>query len=165
MYASCSASLPPHATLASRRPATALPGPDLHRLSAPAFLAPSLVSTTVRVLIRDDLHPQIVSLLLLTMIKEHGGRGVLQRAGEFPTQTDPEYPMAASVTDFYKNGPSLLQRHLPLWLTVHVQRAIAVLVAAIAIGIPLFNFAPRLYLWFVNCIAASGLLKKHRKPN
>src|SRR5262249_10511486 len=28
VYASCSASPPPHATLASRRPATALPGPD-----------------------------------------------------------------------------------------------------------------------------------------
>src|SRR5215472_16641567 len=37
VYASCSALLPPHATLASRRPATALPGPDLHRLIAPAF--------------------------------------------------------------------------------------------------------------------------------
>src|SRR6516162_10642264 len=37
MYASCSALLPPHATLASRRPATALPGPDLHRLIAPAL--------------------------------------------------------------------------------------------------------------------------------
>ena len=31
------ASLPPHATLASRRPAAALPGPDLHRLIAPAY--------------------------------------------------------------------------------------------------------------------------------
>src|SRR3974390_351036 len=37
VYASCSALLPPHATLASRRPATALPGPDSHRLIAPAL--------------------------------------------------------------------------------------------------------------------------------
>jgi TRAP-type uncharacterized transport system substrate-binding protein len=110
----------------------------------------TLIATTVRILIRGDLHPQIVSLLLQTLIREHGGPGIFQRAGEFPTQTDPEYPMAASVTDFYKNGPSLLQRHLPLWLTVHVQRAIAVLVTAIAIGIPLFNFAPKLYRWFLH---------------
>jgi TRAP transporter TAXI family solute receptor len=53
----------------------------------------SLIATTVRILIRDDLHPVIVSLLLQTMIKEHGGAGIFQRAGEFPTQTDPEYPM------------------------------------------------------------------------
>src|SRR5262249_51398652 len=37
VYASCSALPPPHATLASRRPATALPGPDLHRPIAPAL--------------------------------------------------------------------------------------------------------------------------------
>src|SRR5262249_42338082 len=37
VYASCAALPPPHATLASRRPATALPGPDLHRLIAPAL--------------------------------------------------------------------------------------------------------------------------------
>src|SRR5262249_24557817 len=37
VYASCSASRLPHATLGSRRLATALPGPDLHRLIAPAL--------------------------------------------------------------------------------------------------------------------------------
>src|SRR3974390_2493882 len=37
VYASCSALLPPHATLASRRPATALPGLDFHQLIAPAL--------------------------------------------------------------------------------------------------------------------------------
>jgi|SRR5436190_8372869 TRAP-type uncharacterized transport system substrate-binding protein len=138
--------------------------PDLVRLTLPQGVFDiaenippndvTLIATTVRILIRDDLHPQIVSLLLQALIKEHGGPGIFQRVGEFPTQTDPEYPMAASVTDFYKNGPSLLQRHLPLWLTVHVQRAIAVLVAAIAIGIPLFSFAPKLYLWFVKSYMA-----------
>ena len=58
--------------------------------------------------------------------------------------------MAASAVDYYKNGPSFLQRHLPLWLTVHVERAIAVLVTALAVGIPLFNFAPKLYQWFLH---------------
>ncbi len=138
--------------------------PDLVRLTLPqgvfdiaANVPPNdvtLIATTVRILIRDDLHPQIVSLMLQTLIKEHGGPGIFQRAGEFPTRTDPEYPMAASVDDFYKNGPSLLQRNLPLWLTVHVQRAVALLVAAVAIGIPLLNFAPKLYLWLVKSYMA-----------
>ncbi len=138
--------------------------PDLVRLELPqgvfdiaANISPndiSLIATAVRVLIRDDLHPQIVNLLLQTMIKEHGGPGIFQRAGEFPTPTDPEYPMAASAIDFYKNGPSFLQRHLPLWLTIHVQRAIAVLVTVMAIGLPLFSFAPKLYLWFVKAYTA-----------
>ena len=52
--------------------------------------------------------------------------------------------------DFYKNGPSFMQRHLPLWLSVHVQRAIAVLVTGIAIGFPLFRFLPQLYNWMTR---------------
>src|SRR3974390_1247539 len=47
VYASCSALLPPHATLASRRPATALPGPDSHRLIAPALAGAFLLDHLV----------------------------------------------------------------------------------------------------------------------
>jgi hypothetical protein len=110
----------------------------------------TLLATTNRLLIRDDLNPEIVQLLLRTVSEVHGKQDIFQRAGEFPTQTDPEYPMAASAVDYYKNGPSFLQRHLPLWLGVYVQRAIAVLVTTIAVGIPLFNFAPKLYRWLLQ---------------
>jgi hypothetical protein len=130
----------------------------------------TLLATTNRLLIRHDLHPEIVQLLLRTVSEVHGKQDIFQRTGEFPTQTDPEYSMAASAVDYYKNGPSFLQRHLPLWLGVHVQRAIAVLVAAIAIGIPLLNLAPKLYRWFLDdhmrkLYAASGLSKRRRKQN
>jgi hypothetical protein len=43
-----------------------------------------------------------------------------------------------------------MQRHLPLWLSVHAQRAIAVLVAGIAIGLPLFRFLPVVYQWIMR---------------
>ena len=86
--------------------------PDLARLVVPqgvfdiaGDIPPndvSLISTTVHVLIRDDLHPAIVSLLLQTMIKEHGGPGIFQRAGEYPTSTDADFPMAESAVDLYK---------------------------------------------------------------
>ena len=36
---------------------------------------------------------------------------------------------------------------MPLWLSVHAQRAIAVLVAGVAIGLPLFHYLPLLYKW------------------
>src|SRR5262249_16281160 len=46
VYALCSALPPPHATLASRRPAMALPASDLHRLIAPALPGAFLHSIT-----------------------------------------------------------------------------------------------------------------------
>jgi TRAP-type uncharacterized transport system substrate-binding protein len=110
----------------------------------------TLIGTTAKILVRNDLHPQIVQLLLQTMVEAHGGSNIFQRSGEFPNSTDPEYPVAPAAIDFYKTGPSLMQRYLPLWLSVHAQRAIAVLVTALAIGYPLSRFAPVIYQWFMR---------------
>jgi TRAP-type uncharacterized transport system substrate-binding protein len=109
-----------------------------------------LIGSTSKVLVRSDLHPEIVQLLLQTMVKVHGGRAIFQNSGEFPNSTDTEYPVAPAAVDFYKNGPSFMQRHLPLWLSVHAQRAIAVLLAGIAIGFPLFRFMPLAYNWITR---------------
>ncbi len=106
-----------------------------------------LIGTTSKVLVRSDLHPEIVELLLQTMTETHSGPEIFQRSGEFPNGMDAEYPVAATAIDYYKNGPSYLRRHLPLWLSVYVLRAIAVLVAGIAIGLPLFRYLPLLYKW------------------
>jgi hypothetical protein len=109
-----------------------------------------LIGTTAKVLVRGDLHPEIVQLLLQTMVEVHGGRQIFQRSGEFPNSTDTEYPVAPAAIDFYKNGPSFMQRHVPLWLSVHAQRAIAVLVAAIALGLPTARLLPLAYNWITR---------------
>jgi hypothetical protein len=65
------------------------------------------------------------------------------RADKFPSPSDPDFAVAASAVDFYKNGPSFLQRHFPLWLTVHAQRAIALVITAFALGGCSFATFPR----------------------
>jgi hypothetical protein len=92
----------------------------------------------------------MIYLLAQTMKEEHGRGGIFQRVGEFPTQTDPEFPMAEEAVDYYKNGPSFLQRYLPFWMINYAKRVVAILVAAVAIVIPVFTFTPRLYAWFLN---------------
>jgi TRAP-type uncharacterized transport system substrate-binding protein len=134
--------------------------PDLVRLVLPKgvvqFDPPSppdditLVGTTAKVLIRDDLHPAIVQLLAQVLKEEHSGPGLFQRSGEFPSINDPEYAMSSVAIEYYRNGPSLLTKLLPLWMTPYVQRIIAFLVATLAIFFPAFGFAPRLYGWFIR---------------
>lgn len=65
----------------------------------------TLVGTTAKVLVRDDLHPAIVQLLAQTMKEEHEGSGLFQRRGEFPAIEDPEFPVSQIAADYYKNGP------------------------------------------------------------
>jgi TRAP-type uncharacterized transport system substrate-binding protein len=134
--------------------------PDLVRLVLPKGVVQldppnppddiTLVGTTAKVLIRDDLHPAIVQLLAQVLKEEHSGPGLFQRSGEFPSINDPEYAMSSVAIEYYRNGPSLLTKLLPLWMTPYVQRIIAFLVATLAIFFPAFGFAPRLYGWFIR---------------
>jgi len=131
--------------------------PDLVRLTLPQGVVDMennipardvvVLASTTKIIVRNDIHPELVPLLLRTMIEEHSAADIFQKTGEYPQGSDPEYPMAASAIDYYKSGPSFLHQHLPLWLTVHAQRFIALLIAVFAIGIPVFSYVPRLYRW------------------
>ena len=80
----------------------------------------------------------------------HSEPGIFQQFGEFPSQSDPEYPVAENARDFYKNGPSFLQRYLPFWVASYARRLLAILVTVLAIAVPVFSFAPKAYLWFLR---------------
>jgi hypothetical protein len=75
---------------------------DLARTIPPADI--SLVSTTNVVLVRKEIHPAIIDLLSQTILDAHGGPGLFQKTGDFPTQTDPEYPLSQGARDFYKSA-------------------------------------------------------------
>jgi TRAP-type uncharacterized transport system substrate-binding protein len=109
----------------------------------------TIIAATNVVLVRKEINPALIDLLMQTMLEAHGEAGLFQKAGDFPTHTDPEFPMAETAVDFYKNGPSFLHRYFPFWVTHYAQRSIAVLTAVIAIALPLFSFAPKLYRGFV----------------
>ena len=109
-----------------------------------------LIAASNVVLVRKDIHPAIIDLLARAIMETHGKPGPFQEAGEFPKPTDPEYPVSESAIDFYKNGPTFLNRYLPFWMTNYARRMIAVVAAVIAIALPLFSYAPKGYKWLVN---------------
>lgn len=70
----------------------------------------SLIANTNAVVVRKNLHPGLIYLLAQALSEEHSAARIFQRAGDFPTMTDPEFPVVQNAVDFYKNGPSLLDR-------------------------------------------------------
>jgi TRAP transporter TAXI family solute receptor len=108
-----------------------------------------LIGTTNVVLVRKDLHPAIIDLLAQAMTAVHSAPGLFQHLNEFPNLADPEYSIADEAREFFKNGPSFLNRYLPFWVTNYVKRAVAVLLTAIAV-FPLLSYGPRIYRWFVE---------------
>jgi TRAP transporter TAXI family solute receptor len=109
-----------------------------------------LLAPTANLIIRDDLHPALRTLLLQAMAQVHGQSGFFQDAGEFPSYKDRMLPLAPEAERFFKSGPPFLQRYLPFWLAVLIDRLIVMLVPIFALMIPLLKVAPAIYNWRVR---------------
>ncbi|MGN6569812.1 MAG: TAXI family TRAP transporter solute-binding subunit [Pseudolabrys sp.] len=110
----------------------------------------TILASRVRVLVRKDIRPEFVMALLFTMAKVHGHPGVAQQAGEFPNASDPEYPVLPTAIEFYKNGPSFLYNHVPIWLVPHAQRAALLLATIIPLLFLILNGEPQVYRWIIR---------------
>jgi TRAP transporter TAXI family solute receptor len=109
-----------------------------------------VLAPTANLIIRDDLHPALQTLLLQAASEVHGKAGFFQDANEFPAYMDAMLPLSPDAARFFKSGPPFLQRYLPFWLAVLIDRLIVLLVPIIALLIPLLRVAPALYSWRVR---------------
>jgi TRAP-type uncharacterized transport system substrate-binding protein len=117
-----------------------------------------LLATTAAVLVREDAHRALVSLLAQAVQEVHGSPAVdahgeaplFQAAGEFPLANDPEFPLSDEARRVYRSGPPFLQRYVPFWVATTVDRLVVSLVVLLPILIPLVRFAPQIYSWRVR---------------
>ena len=109
-----------------------------------------LLAPTANLIVRDDLHPALQSLLLQAASEVHGKSGFFQDVGEFPAYKDQMLPLSPDAARYFKSGAPFLQRYLPFWLAVLVDRLIVLLVPIIALLIPLLKIAPAIYTWRVR---------------
>ena len=106
-----------------------------------------LLGATASLVARADLHPAIVSLLLRAGREIHGGPGLFQQAGEYPALRTRDLPTHPAARRFFESGPPFLQRYLPFWLAVLVDRLLIALLPLVAILIPLMRLTPMVYAW------------------
>ncbi len=109
-----------------------------------------VLAPTASLVVRDDLHPALQNLLLQAARQVHGHPGFFQTANEFPSYMDAMLPLSSEADRFFKSGPPFLQRYLPFWLAVLVDRLIVLLVPVIALLIPLMRVAPAIYNWRIR---------------
>ncbi|MCB1943708.1 MAG: TAXI family TRAP transporter solute-binding subunit [Candidatus Accumulibacter sp.] len=109
-----------------------------------------LLATTANIVVRDDLHPALAGLLLQAMSEVNGKSGFFQHAGEFPAYKDQSLLLSDDARRYYKSGPPFLQRYLPFWLAVLVERLFVMILPLVMLSLPLLKFAPALYSWRVR---------------
>ena len=109
-----------------------------------------LVAPTANLVVREDIHPALITLLMQAATEIHGGAGLLRRAGDFPSDKGVDFGMSIDAERYLKSGPPFLQRHLPFWLAVFIDRMVLMLVPVLAILIPVVRFTPTVYAWRIK---------------
>lgn len=109
-----------------------------------------LVSPTANLVVRDDIHPALITLLMSAATELHGGSGLLHRDGEFPSPKGLDIGLSLDAERYMKSGPSFLHQHLPFWIAVWIDRLIVMLIPLVAVLLPVMKLAPSLYAWRVK---------------
>ena len=110
----------------------------------------TLLAPTANIVVKDDIHPALVDLLMQAMAEVHSGNGLLHKAGAFPVMHDIEFPASKEAQRFYKSGPPFLQRYMPFWAATLVDRIIVLLVPLLVVLLPVARFAPTVYYWRIR---------------
>ncbi|CAM6005655.1 unnamed protein product [Sphagnum balticum] len=96
-----------------------------------------MVSPTATLLVRDDLHPALVYLLLKAASQIHSDPGIFEKKNEFPIDKDYVFPLSDEAKNYYKSGAPFWQRYLPFWLAILVDRFILIIIPLLALIIPI----------------------------
>jgi hypothetical protein len=104
-----------------------------------------LVAPTTTLLAQSAVHPALLQLFSQAAAQLHGGAGWFNRARQYPNVENNEVPLAKEAERYIKNGPPLLQRHLPFWAANLIERMWVALGIIIAVLLPLSRIVPPLY--------------------
>lgn len=110
----------------------------------------TMVASTATLLVRGDIHPALVDLLMQAAAETHGGPGVFHRPGDYPKAVAVDFPLSPEAERYYKSGKPLLQRYLPFWAATLIDRLVVMLIPVFALLLPIVKFAPMLYGWRVR---------------
>ena len=106
-----------------------------------------LLAATTSLIVRKNLHPALIYLLLDAAVEIHSNAGWVSKRGEFPSPKELDFPVSNIAERFYKSGRPFLLDYLPFWAAIFVDRTILILVPVAVVLIPLIRSIPWIYSW------------------
>jgi TRAP transporter TAXI family solute receptor len=105
----------------------------------------TLLAATATLVVREDVHPVIVRLLLKTAETVHSRAGLFEAPNAFPSVAFVELPLHEVARRYLRKGPPFLERFLPFWIAVTVERWALLILPPLGLLLPLIRFLPGLY--------------------
>ncbi len=103
----------------------------------------NLIAGTAMLVANEQLHPDLARLLLVIAADVHKRGGLLEQSGEFPSTKLVGIPMNPDAERYLENGPTGLERYLPLWMASRLERLLFLLLPAVLILYPLLQSTPK----------------------
>ncbi|RKZ81701.1 MAG: C4-dicarboxylate ABC transporter substrate-binding protein [Candidatus Parabeggiatoa sp. nov. 1] len=110
----------------------------------------TLLAATASLVAREDLHSDLVPLLLTTLKKIHQKGGLLEKPKQFPSDKFVEFPMNPDASHYLQSGPSWLHKIFPFWIASTLDRLKILLIPLIAMMLPLLKGVLPLYSWGIR---------------
>lgn len=109
-----------------------------------------LLAPAAQLVVREDLHPALVGLLVRAAQQVHKQRQLFSPAGTFPTTRYNDFDLHEDSVRLLERGPNFLTRILPFWAAVLAERMMVLLIPLLTLLIPLARIAPPAYRWQVR---------------
>lgn len=109
-----------------------------------------LIAPVAQIIVANETHPAIESVLLDAAHAIHSEGSLLSRAGTFPDQQLTDLPLSKEARRYYRNGPSALRRWFSFGWANFFERSWVLLIPLLTLMIPLVRVAPPIYRWQVR---------------
>jgi hypothetical protein len=99
-----------------------------------------LLAATASLVVRADVHPDLVRLLLGTAESVHRRGDLLATGQRFPSEAFVELPLHEDAVRYLRRGPPWLERVFPFWVARVIDRTVLTLLPLATIIFPVFGF-------------------------
>ena len=109
-----------------------------------------LIAPSTMLVVREDIHPDLIPLLLTAAQGIHGKGDGITPPGQFPSADFVDLPLDKDAERYLERGPNWLYRTFPYRVAVQLDRLKILLLPLLTLLIPLFKVAPPLYRWRIR---------------
>ena len=108
----------------------------------------TLIAPTATLVTTVNLHPALAGLMAQVISKVHSQGTILDiKRHQFPSGEYLDFPLSDHARRYYRRGVPLLQRYLPFWAAIQLDRLKLMLLPFLALLLPLFKILPLTYRW------------------
>jgi TRAP transporter TAXI family solute receptor len=112
-----------------------------------------LLATTANLVARNDMHPDLVRLMVIAAIETHRRGGRFEEPGEFPNIELTDLPVDQEAYAYMQqilSGRSFLDAYFPFWLASLIDRYLLFVVPALLIALPILSRSPQAFQWYMR---------------